>query len=318
MKVVIPGGAGHVGTFLSKALTEDGHEVVVLSRESRRLPPGVRLVRWDGCTAGAWTAEVDGSDAVINLAGRSVSCRYTPANLRAMMSSRVDSTRAVGAAIARAAAPPRVWLQMSTATIYAHTYGPAQDESGTIGGDEPDVPAYWAYSVDIAREWEAAQQAADTPRTRKVALRTAMVMSTGPGGVFAVLSNMVRLGIGGAVAGGRQYVSWIHETDFVRAVRFLLTHDDLSGPVNVAAPAPVPQRELMRALRHAWRFPIGIPATRWMAELGALVLRSDTELLFKSRRVTPGKLSAAGFTFTHPSWPTAAEELRHRARARSR
>ena len=309
MKIVIPGGTGHIGTFLSRALVADGHEVVVLTRGSARLPAGVRGVAWDGRTVGAWAAEVDGCAAVVNLAGRSVSCRYTEANLREMLSSRLDSTHAVGAAIARAAAPPQVWLQMSTATIYAHTHGPVHDESGRLGGGEPDVPAYWAYNVRIAREWEAAQLAADTPATRRVALRTAMTMSTTPGGVFTVLRGLVRLGLGGPVAGGRQYVSWIHEHDLVRAVRFLLDRDDLAGPVNVASPNPLPHRDFMHALRAALGVPVGLPASRWMVELGALAMRSDTELLLKSRRVVPGRLLAAGFAFEHPTWPDAAHEL---------
>lgn len=314
MRIVLPGGTGHIGTFLSSALVADGHEVVVVSRGAPRLPAGVRGVRWDGRTLGAWAAELDGCDAVINLAGRSVSCRYTDANLREMLSSRVATTRLVGTAIARAAQPPPVWLQMSTATIYAHTYGPPHDESGELGGAEPDAPAYWSYSVRIAREWEAAQSAADTPATRKVALRTAIVLSAVPGGAFTLLSRLARLGLGGPVAGGRQYVSWLHESDFVAAVRFLLARPDIAGPVNLAAPNPLPHRDFMRALRRAWHVPFGLPATRWMAELGAFALRSDTELLLKSRRVIPRRLPEAGFDFAHPDWPAAARELVARAR----
>lgn len=202
---------------------------------------------------------------------------------------------------------------MSTATIYAHRHDAPNDEaSGVIGGGEQGVPGYWAYSVEIAKVWEATQQAADTPNTRQVALRTAMVMSPGRGGVFDVLLRMTRLGIGGPVAGGTQYVSWIHDADLLAAVEFLLSRDDLSGPVNLAAPTPLPQRELMRDLRAAAHVPIGLPATKWMAELGALVMRSDTELLLKSRRVVPGRLVAAGFEFHYPEWPKAAEELVHR------
>ncbi|NUT90501.1 MAG: TIGR01777 family protein [Saccharothrix sp.] len=305
MKIVLPGGSGHIGRFLGRALSRAGHEVVVLGRHSG--------VRWDGRTLGPWVAEVDGADAVVNLAGRSVSCRYTPENLREMMASRVDSARVVGEAIAAAARPPKVWLQMSTATIYAHRFDAANDEvTGRIGGGEPDVPDYWAYSVDIARNWEAAQQRADTPATRKVALRTAIVMSTEPGGAFTVLRNMARMGLGGPVAGGAQYVSWLHEDDFVRAVEFLL-HHDLTGPVNLAAPHPLPQREFMRELRAACGAPFGLPATRWMAEVGAWMLRSDTELLLKSRRVVPTRLLEAGFTFQHGTWAQAARDLVRRA-----
>ncbi|MDC0766935.1 TIGR01777 family oxidoreductase [Streptomyces sp. HD] len=313
MKIVIPGGTGQVGTVLNRALTAAGHDVVVLTRR----PNHDRQVRWDGETLGHWATVIDGSDIVINLAGRSVSCRYTAPNLQAMMDSRVHSTQVVGEAIARAARPPRVWLQMSTATVYAHRFDAPNDEAtGVIGGGEPGVPDYWAYSVEIARAWERAQEEADTPHTRKVALRSAMVMSPDRGGVFDVLLGLARLGLGGPVAGGGQYVSWIHDRDFVRAVDFLVDRDDLTGPVNLAAPEPLPQRAFMRALRSAWGVPVGLPATRWMAELGAFALRSDTELLLKSRRVVPGRLLDAGFAFEHSRWPEAADDLVQRVRLR--
>ncbi|MFD7388452.1 TIGR01777 family oxidoreductase [Streptomyces sp. NPDC059852] len=311
MKIVIPGGTGQVGAILNRALTAAGHEVVVLTRR----PARAGQVGWDGTTLGPWAAEIDGSDVVVNLAGRSVSCRYTAPNLKAMMDSRVRSTEIVGEAIARAARPPRVWLQMSTATVYAHRFDAPHDEAtGVIGGREPDVPGYWSYSVDIAKAWERALDEADTPGTRKVALRSAMVMSPDRGGVFDVLLRLARLGLGGPVAGGRQYVSWIHEHDFVRAAEHLIARDDLAGPVNLAAPGPLPQRAFMSALRSAARVPVGLPATKAMAEIGAFVLRSDTELLLKSRRVVPGRLLDAGFRFTHPDWPDAARELVGRRR----
>ncbi|MFI9808676.1 TIGR01777 family oxidoreductase [Streptomyces sp. NPDC052301] len=312
MKVVLPGGTGQVGRILDRALTAAGHEVAVLTRR----PARERDIGWDGATLGRWAEAVDGSDVVVNLAGRSVSCRYTPENLRAMMQSRVDSARVVGEAIAAAARPPRVWLQMSTATVYAHRFDAPHDEAtGVIGGSEPGVPGYWAYSVEIAKNWERAQAEARTPATRKVALRSAMVMSPDRGGVFDVLLWLARLGLGGPVAGGAQYVSWIHDEDFVRAVELLIDRDDIEGPVNLASPGPLPQREFMRALRAAQGMPVGLPATRWMAEIGAFALRSDTELLLKSRRVVPGRLRAAGFDFVHPQWPEAAVDLVGRARA---
>ncbi len=205
---------------------------------------------------------------------------------------------------------------MSTATIYAHSFDAANDEAtGTIGGSEAGVPEYWAYSVAIARNWERAQSEAPTPGTRKVALRSAMVMSPDRGGVFDVLLGLARLGLGGPVAGGAQYVSWIHDEDFVRAVEFLIERDDIDGPVNLASPGPLPHREFMRALRAACGVPVGLPATRWMAELGAFALRSDTELLLKSRRVVPGRLREAGFDFAHGAWPQAAVDLAGRARS---
>ncbi|MFE7900168.1 DUF1731 domain-containing protein [Streptomyces sp. NPDC057424] len=311
MKFVIPGGTGQVGTVLKRALSAAGHDVAVLSRH----PAGPGEVHWDGATLGPWAAEIDGSDVVVNLAGRSVNCRYTPANLRQMWDSRIHSARVVGEAIAAAGRPPGVWLQMSTATVYAHRFDAANDEAtGVIGGTEPDVPGYWGYSVDIARAWEREQETADTPHTRKVALRTAMVMSPDRGGVFDALLRLARLGLGGPVGGGAQYVSWIHDRDFARAIEFLVARDDIEGPVNLAAPGPVPQRDFMRALRVAWGVPVGLPATRWMAEAGAFVLRSDTELLLKSRRVVPGRLLGAGFAFERPEWPQAADDLVRRLR----
>jgi hypothetical protein len=204
---------------------------------------------------------------------------------------------------------------MSTATIYAHTHGTANDDvTGVIGGSEEGVPGYWAFSVDIAQAWERELDEAKVPATRKVALRAAMVMTPDKGGVFDVLSRMARLGLGGPVGGGGQYVSWIHEDDFTAAVRFIIDHDILAGPVNLASPGPVPQRDLMRDLRAAWGVPLGLAATRWMAELGALAIRTDTELLLKSRRVVPGRLTTAGFEFQHGTWPDAARDLVRRAR----
>jgi uncharacterized protein len=313
MKIVIPGGTGHIGAVLGRSLAGAGHEVMVLTRR----PTGADQVGWDGQTLGAWARVIDGSDVVINLAGRSVSCRYNKTNLTEMMQSRVRSAHVVGEAIAAAARPPRAWLQMSTATIYAHRFDAANDEAtGIIGGWEAGVPAYWAYSVDIATAWERELEAALTPNTRKVALRSAIVMSADRGGAFAVLSRLVRLGLGGPIDGGAQYVSWIHEHDFATTVQFLIDREDLAGAVNLAAPVPLPQREFMRELRAAWGSRAGLPATKWMAELGALAISSDTELLLKSRRVTPGSLLAAGFNFRYKQWAEAARDLVQRARSR--
>src|SRR5687768_1928557 len=203
MKIVLPGGTGHLGQVLAAHFERCGYEVVVLSRSgalSSRSAPRTRFVRWDGRTLGPWADELDGADAVINLAGRSVNCRYTQRNLRQILDSRVESTRVVGEAIARCTHPPRVWLQASTATIYAHRFDAPNDEiTGQLGGNEPDVPAYWRFSIEVAQAWEDALQAARTPETRKLALRAAMVMHTLPGGVFDVLRRLTRLGLGGAI-----------------------------------------------------------------------------------------------------------------------
>ena len=314
MKIVIPGGTGQVGTLLARAFQGDGHEVVVLSR--RPASAAWREVAWDAETLDGWAAEVDGADAVINLAGRNVNCRYTPENKRAIMESRVNSTRVVGEAIARAVKPPRVWLQMSTATIYAHRYDAPNDEAtGIIGGAEPDAPAAWRFSIEVAKAWERTLDEAATPHTRKVKLRTSIVMSPDRGGPFDLLLRLVRLGLGGRSGNGRQYISWIHDQDFVRAVRWLSQHNEADGVFNLAAPVPLPNEEFMHGLREAWGTRIGLPATKWMLALGAFLIRSETELPLKSRRVVPTRLLQAGFTFQFPAWPEAARDLCQRWRA---
>jgi uncharacterized protein len=308
MTIVIPGGSGQVGTVLARAFHGDGHDVVVLSRHRETRP--WRVVVWDGATAGNWTREIDDSDFVINLAGRSVNCRYNTANRRQMIDSRVQSTRVVGQAIANASRPPRVWLQASTATIYAHRYDAPNDEaSGVLGGNEVDAPDTWRFSIDVARVWEQAFEEATTARTRKVALRSAMTMSPDAGGIFDTLMSLVRRGLGGRAGDGRQFISWIHHEDFVQAIRWLIDHDDIAGVVNVASPNPLPNAEFMRTLRDAADVTIGLPASRWMLEIGAVFMRTETELILKSRRVVPARLLERGFAFKFPLWQDAARDL---------
>jgi len=313
MKIVIPGGTGQVGTVLARAFQKDGHEVVVLSRTKIDLPWNV--VEWDGRTLGDWASELDGADVVINLAGRSVNCRYNETNRRQMMDSRLDSTRAVGEAISRATNPPKVWLQASTATIYAHRYdAPNDDVTGIIGGREPDAPDTWNFSIDVATSWERVTNEAQTPNTRKVLMRSAMIMSPDRGGIFDTLLTLVRLGLGGTASDGRQYISWLHDLDFIRSVYWLIEHEELSGPINLAAPNPLPNKEFMQVVRQAWGMPIGLPAAKWMLELGAVLMRSETELILKSRRVVPKRLTDSGFEFTFPTWDAAAADLCRRRR----
>ena len=313
MKIVIPGGSGPVGTVLARAFLANGHEVVVLSRHPRSVP--WRIVAWDAETLGSWTSEFNGADVVINLAGRSVNCRYNARNRRLIMDSRVLATRAVGLAIAQVAKPPRVWLQASTATIYAHRFDAANDEAnGILGGLEDDVPKTWQFSIDVARAWEQATNEAVLTQTRKVLMRLAILMNPDRGGTFDLLMGLARRGLGGANGDGRQFVSWIHDRDFVRSVYWLIEHAELEGPVNLAAPNPLPNVEFMRALRSAAGVCCGLPAKKWMLEIGAFFMRTETELILKSRRVVPGRLLQSGFEFQFPSWPAAAVDLYRRWR----
>jgi uncharacterized protein (TIGR01777 family) len=308
MKIVLPGGSGFLGQLLAEALAGDGHECVILSRRPRTAVKGVRHVAWDGRTLGPWAVELDGADVVVNLAGRTVDCRYHEKNLAEMMDSRVASTRVVGEAIAQAKNPPRVWLQAATATIYGHRYDAPNDEVTGIIGDPPGAPALWGRSVDIGKAWEATLFAAPTPRTRKVALRIAMVMSPAKGTVFRILMRHCRMGFG-RFGDGRQYVSWIHGHDFVEAVKFLIAREDLSGAINLCAPHPLPNREFLAALSRLLGRRLAIPVPGWMLEIGTFFLRTETELILKSRRVVPRRLLEAGFVFHHPHWPEAAKDL---------
>lgn len=303
MRIVIPGGTGHVGQSVQMHFLALGWEVVVIGRRGGH-------VQWDGKMLGPWVQAFEGAEVVLNLAGRSVNCRYNSANIAAMMSSRVDSTRVVGEAIAGCANPPRIWLQSSTATIYAHRLDAPNDEAtGILGGTPATSDEKWQFSERIALEWEKTLAEAETPRTRKVALRSAMTMSPVPGSVFAVMAGLARKGLGGQSGDGRQYVSWIHELDFCRALEFLIVRDDLEGAGNLCSPNPLANRDFNRVLREAVGAKVAFPMPKPILELGAMLLGTETELVLKSRRAVPGRLLEAGFEFGFPHWPAAAREL---------
>jgi uncharacterized protein (TIGR01777 family) len=313
MRVVIPGGSGQVGQILARHFHQRGDEVTVISRSKAASP--WRTLVWDGRSLGPWSSAIDGANVVINLAGRSVNCRYNERNRREILESRVGTTKLVGSAIAVAARPPDVWMNAATATIYRHALDRPMDEAtGEFGGNELGATDTWNFSIDVAKAWEKAFFNTPAPGTRKLALRSAMTMSPDRGGVFDVLLGLVRHGLGGASGSGKQFVSWIHDHDFLAAVDFLIEHEAMEGAVNLASPQPLPNDEFMRELRRAWGMPVGLPAAEWMLEIGAFFLRTETELILKSRRVVPGRLLDAGFTFRFPKWPDAARDLVERWR----
>ncbi|MGO9776536.1 MAG: epimerase [Terracidiphilus sp.] len=322
LRIVLPGGSGQVGQALARYFQQQGHHVTVLTRSPYAAP--WQTVHWDGEQTGPWTEYLEGADACINLAGRSVNCRYNATNRKTIYESRIQSTQLLGSVIASLAEPPRVWLNASAATIYeraldANGVDISLDETtGKLGGDKPSANAKppanrWlqrrGFSSRVARDWEAAFFAAETPRTRKVALRSAVVLSPTAGSAFGVLSNLVRLGLGGRQGNGRQFVSWIHEADYARAIEFIIAHEELQGPVNIAAPNPLSNREFMAALRWAWDVPNGLPTPSLAIKLGAILLRTEPELVLQSCRAVPGRLLDAGFDFQFPMWPEAAEDL---------
>jgi uncharacterized protein len=308
MRIVMPGGSGQVGHILARYFHAKGDEVTVLSRHAYHAP--WKVLGWDGRTPEKWVAELERSDVCINLAGRSVNCRYNTANRRAIYDSRVGTTQLLNHAVASLIEPPRVWINASTATIYRHALDRPMDEaSGELGGNEPGAPDTWNFSIDVAKGWEQAFFSVPTPRTRKIAIRSAMIFSPDPGGVFDVLLGLVRHGLGGTQGSGKQFVSWIHEADFLRAIDLLIEREEFSDAVNLASPNPLPNHDFMKALREAWGTRIGLPAPAWMLEVGTFFLRSESELVLKSRRVVPGRLLSAGFEFLFPEWPAAVRDL---------
>ncbi len=320
LRIVLPGGSGQVGRMLAQFFQERGHHVTVLTRGPYTAP--WQTVYWDGIQLGPWVDALEGADVCIHLSGRSVNCRYTARNRRELYDSRIGPTLLLHRAFATLANPPHLWMNASSATIYRHSPDRDMDEAtGELGGNEwisprRRAPAKWNWTDQLVKDWEAAFFSAEMPRTRRIALRTSLVFGPEPGSIFAVFSRLVRTGLGGTQGNGRQYVSWIDESDFARALEFLIDHEEIDGPVNLAAPNPLPNREFMAALREAWEMPNGLPAPALLLVIGMFFLRTEPELVVKSRRVVPGRLLQFGFQFEFPSWPEAAEDLVRQWRAR--
>lgn len=313
-KLVIAGGTGFLGSVIIKHFSTRFDEIVLLSRKrtselhdqresaavKRRLNNGnVRTAIWDARTFCGWEKELDGADALINMTGRSVDCRYNQMNKDLILNSRVDSTKILGEAIAQCAHPPEVWFNSSTATIYRHSLDKEMTEaSGEIGS---------GFSVNVATAWENAFFKSETPLTRKVALRTSIVLGK-DGGALQPIKHITKLGLGGRQGNGKQKFSWIHEEDFVRSIAFILD-SKLEGPINIVAPKPTTNKALMKMMRDTLNIPFGIPAPKPILEIGAFMIRTETELLLKSRNVIPQRLLEAGFTFNHPDIEKTLQDL---------
>lgn len=308
MKIIIPGGSGQIGNILARHFSGEGHEVIVLSRSFRSTP--WKTIKWDGETLGHWVKELEGADVLINLTGRIVNCRYNYKNRCEIWSSRTRSVRILGKALEQLKTPPHVWLQAGTATIYADRYDAPNDEyTGIIGGTEDGSPDKWRFSIDVARSWEGEFALIEAPKTRKVILRSAMTMSHDREGIFDYLLWLTRVGLGGTAGTGQQYISWIHYIDFINAVKFLIENPKISGAVNIASPNPLPNKQFMEQLRESWGAKFGLPTYKWMLEIGAIVLQTESELVLKSRRVVPGRLIDAGFKFEYGDWESASSDL---------
>ena len=298
-KIVLAGGSGFIGAFLAKKFHDLGHKVFILTRGKTQENESAVYLNWDGKTQGDWAQVLEGAELVINLAGKSVDCRYNEKNKKTILDSRVDATHALRKAIQQCKVPPEVWINSSTATIYRHAEDRPMDEfTGEIGS---------GFSVEVAKAWEKAFFDSQTPQTRKIAFRSAIVLGSG-GGVLVPFKNLVNFGLGGVQGNGRQMFSWIHEEDLFEIIRFIQANG-LEGVVNASAPSPVPNREVMKSFRKILQMPLGLPAPSFLLVVGAWFLRTETELLLKSRWVVPGRLLKEGYHFKFPTLPEALQTL---------
>ncbi|HEV8512187.1 MAG TPA: TIGR01777 family oxidoreductase [Cyclobacteriaceae bacterium] len=299
-KIVIAGGTGFLGTCLINHYLKSDNQLVILTRGKTHTDGNVKYVNWDGKTVGPWADELEGTDVVVNLNGKSVDCRYTDKNKALIYSTRLDSTDALGNAIQQCKIAPKLWINSASATIYRHSLDKEMDEySGEIGS---------GFSVDVCQKWEAAFNKFEMKHTRKVLLRTGIVLGKN-GGPMKPLKMLAKLGFGGKQGPGTQYFSWLHADDFVGIVDFIVANQSLSGAYNVTAPTPIPNQQFMSALRSILKVPIGIPLPKWLLELGAVIIGTETELVLKSRRVIPRKLLDVGYKFRYDGIDMALNDL---------
>jgi uncharacterized protein (TIGR01777 family) len=299
-KIVLAGGNGYLGRVLTEYYSDKAAEIVILSRHEKLQERNVRTVLWDGKTWGKWAAELVNADLLINLCGKNVNCRYTEKNKAEIFSSRLQTTELLGEVIRDLVEPPKLWINLSSATIYRHAEDRAQDEDTGEHGE--------GFSVDVCEAWEYAFNKYDTPKTRKIALRMGIVLG-GSDSVFPRLLNLVKMGMGGKQGNGEQYVSWVHELDAARCTEWFADHPELNGIFNCTAPGPVKNAELMRIIRKAADCPIGLPAPKWLLEIGAVFIRTAPELILKSRWVLPKRLLESGFSFAFPKADEAVKDI---------
>lgn len=311
-KIILAGGSGFIGQEMIRYFGKD-NEIVVITRMKKEAANNrnhysalsadamkyVRFVQWDGCTTGKWATELNHAALLINLAGRSVNCRYNNANKNEILQSRLQAVEALGKAIQQCTHPPALWINASSATIYRHATDRPQDEFTGEHGK--------GFSVMVCEEWERSFYAQHTPSTRKVALR--MAITLGEGGVLIPYFNLLKYGLGGAQGNGRQQFSWVHITDTCRMIEYITANPSLEGTYNCASPNPVTNKEFMHTLRTLTNTRIGLPAPAWILKAGAWLIGTETELVLKSRWVVPARIQQAGFTFQYPLLHDALEDI---------
>jgi uncharacterized protein (TIGR01777 family) len=299
-KIVLAGGNGYLGKVLARYYEDKADEIVILSRHEKPVFKNVRTVVWDGKTRGKWAAELVNADMLINLCGKNVNCRYTEKNKAEIIASRVLPTELLGIVIKDMIEPPKLWINVTSATIYRHAEDRPQDEeTGEIG---------YGFSIDVCQPWEAAFNKYDNLKTRKITLRMGIVLGREES-VFPRLLNLVKIGMGGKQGDGKQYVSWVHQHDVARATEWFLEKPNLKGIFNCTAPFAIPNAALMRIIRKAYGIPFGLPAPQWLLEIGALVIGTETELILKSRWVIPKRLTDSGFKFQYEHAEAAVHDI---------
>ena len=294
--ITIAGGSGFLGNVLERYFSNKGYVIYILTRQ----PKEKHHIFWNGKDLEEWTTILERTDILINLTGKSVDCRYNQQNKQLILDSRIDSTHALGLAINLCDHPPKVWINSSTATIYKGSFDKEMTEaSGKIGDD---------FSMNIAKSWEKAFYSITTPKTRKIAIRTSIVMGRN-GGALIPLKKLTQFGLGGKQASGNQKVSWIHELDFARAVEYLINDTTLDGNFNLSVPIPSDNKTLMKTLRSIMKVPFGISHPKWLIKFGAFLIGTEPELVLKSRNVVPKRLTDNGFLFLHSDLDIALQDL---------
>jgi len=299
-KLVIAGGSGFLGQALRNYFENEFDEIIILSRSFTRIEGKTKFVEWDVKTFGNWCEYLEEADAVINLCGKSVDCRYNKKNKSEILLSRLDSTEIIGKAILKCKTPPKLWINGASATIYKHSLDkPMTEREGEKGS---------GFSVEVCKAWEKIFDQYNRPETRKVNLRISMVLGN-TGGVFPALLNIVKIGLGGTLGKGNQQVSWIHIDDFCSMVDLVIKNESINGVYNVVAPEPIKNSLLMKKLRQKSGVLLGLPAAKWMLEIGAFFLRTETELILKSRYAVPEKFLETGFIFKYPTIDKCLDNL---------
>ena len=300
-RIVLAGGNGYLGTVLAKHFSSLANEVIILSRKPQAAAGNIKTLLWDGQTLGNWTTSLQGADLLVNLCGKNVNCRYTPKNKKEIISSRLIPTRLLGEVIKSLENPPKLWINITSATIYRHAEDRPQDElTGEIGD---------GFSIEVCKAWESSFFENETPKTRKVALRMGIVLGL-KDGAFPRLLNLVKLGMGGKQGNGEQYVSWVHELDAAGSIEWLLNHDEIEGIINCTAPGPIKNHVFMHSIRKAYGISFGLPAPAWLLAIGAKIIGTETELILKSRWVKPSRLLNNGFEFKYAKIDEAVRGLR--------